>query len=110
VAEKLICVAGFALLAIACSEGTSVHLQATFGITEYLPLSPARTKAEDYVANAEAVVPDVVRNCGGKDVEYRVMTDGAASVDFTVAHSAASAEKCIKAALPRVIVRPTTVP
>jgi len=78
----------------------SVRLEVRFGLTERLPLSGA--EATDYVPNAEKVVPDIVRRCGGRDVSYHVGTDGIAAVVFTPSRAVTETEMCIKKPLPRV--------
>ncbi len=78
-----------------------VRLEVKFGLTERLPLS-GLAKAEDYVPNAEKVVPEVVRDCGGRDISYQVGTDGAAAVVFTATRPVTEMEACIKKPLPQV--------
>ncbi len=79
-------------------------MEVVFGITKYLPLSPDRKLADDYVANSKEVVPKAVRSCGGKNVSYRLATDGAAVVDFSTSRSTADTIQCIKRMLPQVTV------
>jgi len=86
----------------AWAEDGLVRRQVTFSLTENVPLIPGPIKAQDYVPNAGSVVPETIRNCGGKDIDFHVMTDGVAAVVFTVTGPVTETEACIKEALPQV--------
>jgi hypothetical protein len=96
---------------VACSGAATVspvRLEVRFGLTERLPLSGA--EATDYVPNAEKVVPEVVRGCGGTDVSYHVGTDGIAAVVFTPTRPVTDTEVCIKKPLPQVYFQSPAAP
>jgi len=78
------------------------RMQIVFGVTEYIPLAPSRTRAADYVANADIVVPSVIRRCRGTKVKYRSATDGGAAVGFSASRPVET-KRCIQQALPQVI-------
>lgn len=93
-------------LAFAASDAAQAQgearLRATFGVTEYLPLRTPRTKADDYVADAERVVPAAVERCGGRSIAYVMGTDGAAAVTFSTSRQPAEVRACMAKALPQV--------
>lgn len=80
------------------------RLRASFGVTQYLPLRTPRTKASDYVPDAERAVPAAVIRCGGKATTYITGTDGAAAVDFSTRRSLSEIRACMVKALPEVTI------
>jgi len=92
--------------AVSAAEGAK--LRATFGVTEYLPLRVPRTKAADYVQEAERVVLAAIRRCGGRDLSYRAETDGAATVYFTSSLPIHQVKDCMAKALPQVSIEPAS--
>jgi hypothetical protein len=84
------------------------RLSAIFGVTEYLPLRAPRTKAADYVREAERVVPAAIKRCGGRDMRYRAATDGAAAVEFTSSTPLPRVRACMVKVLPQVSIEPAS--
>ena len=82
----------------------SARMRAIFGVTEYLPLHVPRTKAADYVREAARVVPAAIKRCGGRNLRYRVATDGAAAVEFTSSTPLPRVRGCMAKALPQVSI------
>ena len=86
----------------AAQAQTETRLRARFGVTEYLPLRTPRTKAADYVADAERAVPAAVERCGGRSIVYVMGTDGAAAVTFSTSRGLPEISACMTQALPQV--------
>jgi hypothetical protein len=85
---------------------SETRLRARFGVTEYLPLRTPRTKASDYVADAERAVPAAVERCGGRHVVYIRGTDGGAAAEFSTSRQPAGIRACMAEALPQVEIEP----
>lgn len=97
-----------ALTSFATTEARAVKLRAVFGVTAYLPLHVPRTKAADYVPQADRVVPAAIKGCGGRDLNYRTATDGAAAVYFTSSLPIRHVRDCMAKALPQVTIEPAS--
>jgi hypothetical protein len=93
-------------VASAAEEGT--RLRAVFGVTEYLPLHVPRTKAADYVPEADRVVPTAIKRCSGRELRYRSATDGVAAVEFTSSMPVHQVRDCMAKALPQVSIEPAS--